>query len=97
MEVRSSNALCPDGLTPCNILDGAGLAYECIDTDQELESCGGCRYGTFLSTGDQNHHSADCSAMEGVAIGGATCHKGVCLVSQCQDEYTTDGKRCVQT
>nr|XP_018264663.1 uncharacterized protein I303_02836 [Kwoniella dejecticola CBS 10117]OBR86821.1 hypothetical protein I303_02836 [Kwoniella dejecticola CBS 10117] len=43
---------CPAGLTACNLENRDGTSYECIDTDSELESCGGCMYGIYglLST-----------------------------------------------
>nr|XP_018264050.1 uncharacterized protein I303_03928 [Kwoniella dejecticola CBS 10117]OBR86208.1 hypothetical protein I303_03928 [Kwoniella dejecticola CBS 10117] len=47
LEERKDTSLCPGGKTACNILDGDGLSFECIDTDAELESCGGCLYGEF--------------------------------------------------
>nr|XP_018258953.1 uncharacterized protein I303_08494 [Kwoniella dejecticola CBS 10117]OBR81111.1 hypothetical protein I303_08494 [Kwoniella dejecticola CBS 10117] len=47
--VRSRNgrrALCPTGQTACNV-QGLADSFECIDTTQELESCGGCLFGEF--------------------------------------------------
>lgn len=44
-----ANPYCPIGFEACNVSDNRGADYECIATDSELESCGGCRYGRFGS------------------------------------------------
>ncbi|OCF35266.1 hypothetical protein I316_02812 [Kwoniella heveanensis BCC8398] len=44
---ESSRSLCPSGIAACNIVDSEGLSYECLDTQRELESCGGCLHGGF--------------------------------------------------
>jgi hypothetical protein len=38
---------CPAGRTACSISYDRADGYECIDTDTELESCGGCRFGNY--------------------------------------------------
>lgn len=44
--VLADNPYCPVGLESCRVFpDLRDEAYECIRTDSELESCGGCRYG----------------------------------------------------
>jgi hypothetical protein len=40
--------LCPGEATACLTSPGA-LTWECVETDAELESCGGCLYGEFGS------------------------------------------------
>ena len=57
------------GLTACPIADAHGLTndLECLDTANELESCGGCS-----STGQ----GTDCTAIEGAWNVG--CEQGVC-------------------
>lgn len=42
---RRENAYCPAGLTGCAI--PGSKYYECINTDAELESCGGCTNGIY--------------------------------------------------
>ncbi|OCF35262.1 hypothetical protein I317_01370 [Kwoniella heveanensis CBS 569] len=39
--------LCPEGRTACRVPgeEDAGMGFECIDTDYEIESCGGCIHG----------------------------------------------------
>ncbi|OCH96168.1 hypothetical protein OBBRIDRAFT_800102 [Obba rivulosa] len=84
-----STALCPKPLDACPIAAANGLTgdYECIDTDAELESCGGC-----ASTGA----GQDCTAIEGAWNVG--CNHGVCAVYTCMAGYkrASDGMSCVK-
>ncbi|KAL1409141.1 hypothetical protein Q8F55_005970 [Vanrija albida] len=43
-QVLANNPYCPVGSQACRVAPGAG-GYECLHTESELESCGGCRYG----------------------------------------------------
>ncbi|WVQ98497.1 hypothetical protein IAU59_005623 [Kwoniella sp. CBS 9459] len=84
--------LCPDGMTACNVLYSEGLSYECLDTQQELESCGGCLFGEFkprtiLEDGMGDAHGTDCTALPGVDLRGITCQEGRCLVHQCEEGF----------
>lgn len=45
---RRDNVYCPNGLTGCAIPNSK--YYECINTDAELESCGGCTHGLYGNT-----------------------------------------------
>ncbi|GAA5857591.1 hypothetical protein JCM8547_004285 [Rhodosporidiobolus lusitaniae] len=71
-EQLDSRLLCPVGETACPIFPRMGT-YECLDTNSELESCGGC-----LSKGD----GEDCTAIKGAQ--GVTCQSGSCIVFTCQ-------------
>lgn len=64
------------------------LADECIDTQQALDSCGGC-----ASTGE----GQDCTKIRGAA--GVGCSAGQCVVFSCQAGYKPSlaGDRCVRT
>lgn len=81
-------SLCPTGLNACPIANVSGLSsdYECIDTTQELESCGGC-----LSTGA----GQDCTAIKGAWNVG--CEQGSCAVYNCMTGYklSSSGKSCI--
>ena len=57
---RSTQAVnvCPTGWTSCPVASGNGVVYECIATDKDLESCGGC-------SGLRND-GVDCSSLPGV-------------------------------
>ncbi|KAL8280538.1 hypothetical protein RQP46_007186 [Phenoliferia psychrophenolica] len=74
-EALDSSLLCPGSATACPIFPRMG-SYECIDTDSELESCGGC---ASKSEGE------DCTAIKGAQ--GVTCEAGRCTVFTCQTGY----------
>ncbi|OBZ71303.1 Protein priA [Grifola frondosa] len=69
--------------------------YECVDIENDLESCGGC-----VSTDSQfGEHSADggrdCSAIPNVDV--VQCRSGKCLIDKCDAGYSVseDGERCI--
>lgn len=62
-----SAPLCPSGLEACPIQGALGGEFECLDTNEELESCGGC-----ASTGA----GQDCTAIEGAW--NVACNQGRC-------------------
>lgn len=68
-----SPKLCPTGLNACPIPGASGLTgdFECLDTTNELESCGGC---ASLGQGQ------DCSAIKGAWNVG--CERGTCAGKQ---------------
>jgi len=70
-----SRLLCPMGATACPIFPRMG-SWECIDTQIELESCGGC---ASKSEGE------DCTRIKGAQ--GVTCSEGTCLVFSCQPGF----------
>ncbi|KAL1409142.1 hypothetical protein Q8F55_005971 [Vanrija albida] len=43
-KLLASSPDCPAGVQACSVFPGAD-GYECLDTQSELESCGGCRFG----------------------------------------------------
>lgn len=67
--------LCPEGQRACPISSVDG-GYECVDTNEELENCGGC---TALGEGQ------DCTDIPGVS--GVGCSKGQCVVFSCVSGY----------
>ncbi|KWU45807.1 hypothetical protein RHOSPDRAFT_28684 [Rhodotorula sp. JG-1b] len=77
-ESLDSRLLCPSGETACPIFPRMGT-YECIDTQIELQSCGGC-----ASKGN----GEDCTAIKGAQ--GVTCQSGKCFVYSCEPGYTLD-------
>ncbi|GAA5860417.1 hypothetical protein JCM3774_000412 [Rhodotorula dairenensis] len=77
-ESLDSRLLCPSGETACPIFPRMGT-YECIDTQIELQSCGGC-----ASKGQ----GEDCTAIKGAQ--GVTCQSGKCLVYSCEPGFALD-------
>ncbi|KAL1413827.1 hypothetical protein Q8F55_001611 [Vanrija albida] len=45
-----ANPHCPVGYDACNVSNDPSHGYECINTNEELESCGGCRFGRYGNT-----------------------------------------------
>jgi len=70
---------------------GKGLVqpYECVDTQTNLESCGGCVVPYTLGlTKDELKNTklgVDCTGLRGV--GDVGCHKGKCIVRKCRKGY----------
>ncbi len=85
MEANRNNKLCPSGLAACPITVRGGGEYECLDSLNDLQSCGGC---ASLGT-DQ-----DCTAIKGARWMG--CNLGLCEVYSCRPGWTKvdDGKSC---
>ncbi|WWC69639.1 uncharacterized protein I206_103582 [Kwoniella pini CBS 10737] len=90
-------SLCPSGMTACKVLHGESTAYECLDIQEELESCGGCRYGEFPSHGDVKGTKGlfrDCTSIIGVQLGAVTCEKGHCHITKCDEGYEFSDHEC---
>ncbi|WWC72918.1 uncharacterized protein I206_106882 [Kwoniella pini CBS 10737] len=85
--IRRQNSkpnFCPRNMKACNIPNS--IAYECIDTTSELESCGGCMFGEY---GDLHEIATgtDCSAMRGAILGGTTCQDSACQALACKKGF----------
>ncbi|BGP29676.1 hypothetical protein JCM10296v2_001415 [Rhodotorula toruloides] len=68
------------------IMAGSG-GYECVNTMEALDSCGGC-----ASTGE----GQDCTKIRGAA--GVGCESGHCVVFSCQSGWrpSLSGTKCVR-
>ncbi|WWC93577.1 hypothetical protein V866_000412 [Kwoniella sp. B9012] len=89
---------CPKSFTPCQ-LENDPDSYECIDTKNDLESCGGCLYGAYNPPGHPNTTAAvgtDCSSLRGVALGHSSCIDGSCQFD-CKKGWELDGDGCART
>ncbi|KAK6908395.1 hypothetical protein I203_102396 [Kwoniella mangroviensis CBS 8507] len=85
------NRFCPAGLDAC-IVHGSEDSFECIDTSSELESCGGCLYGSYSNS--TSSLGTDCSTLIGAAFGGTTCFDGRCQISACEEGFKLVDGRC---
>ena len=63
---RARRSMCPNYLSQCSL---GGSAFECVDTQSDLEQCGDCA----------SRGGVDCSAMPGVAS--VECVEGACVAS----------------
>lgn len=80
-----SSIYCPNDMTACTVPTASGVwAWECLDTQTELESCGGC-----LSTGA----GKDCTSIaHAVSVG---CEEGACVVHSCKTGFAAvNGTSC---
>ncbi|KAA1470838.1 hypothetical protein DENSPDRAFT_775647, partial [Dentipellis sp. KUC8613] len=81
-----------EGWMACGVFGGAARAWECIDTINDLESCGGCAIPLTPYT----PFGVDCTAIPGVAD--VSCLSGSCIVHRCLPGYmrTSDASECVR-
>ncbi|POY75869.1 hypothetical protein BMF94_0951 [Rhodotorula taiwanensis] len=75
---RQIASLCPASYTACSLSDGA--AFECLDTETNLEQCGGCA----------NSDGVDCTGLAGVAAVG--CVGGRCEAWACEAGFFLDSE-----
>lgn len=84
---------CPASYSEClvNAATPTTLAsFECIDTQTELESCGGCVNGVYTGQDTASNITSsgvDCTAIPGVSFGSVSCVRGQCVVSRCRRGY----------
>ncbi|GFZ43137.1 hypothetical protein JCM24511_00856 [Saitozyma sp. JCM 24511] len=92
--MRQQEAICPDGLKACKVPGGSADAFECIDTQFNDESCGGCVAGDYPPV-PFSHFGTNCLTLDGVLPGGVTCSSGVCQTTHCQTGYELVEGQCV--
>jgi len=90
-------AVCPWGLQKCGVSSSASsrVGFECLDTQQNLESCGGCTVPFGLSSSTKPD-GVDCTSIDGVSDVG--CVAGACVVHKCRAGWllSEDGEGCVK-
>ncbi|TFY64336.1 hypothetical protein EVG20_g5973 [Dentipellis fragilis] len=81
-----------EGWMACGVFGGAARAWECIDTTNDLESCGGCAIPLTPYT----PFGVDCTAIPGVAD--VSCLSGSCIVHRCLPGFmrTADASECIR-
>ncbi|PPQ93896.1 hypothetical protein CVT25_007809 [Psilocybe cyanescens] len=90
----SSKLLCPIGLSACQIIGRGAELWECVDTQKDLESCGGCMIqSSYLFSKDDG---IDCTAIPGISD--VSCVEGKCLVHRCMAGFSVNqaGDSCVE-
>ncbi|KAJ7686012.1 hypothetical protein B0H17DRAFT_1204556 [Mycena rosella] len=70
--------------------DASTTTFECIDTDSDFRSCGGC---LFPAKG--HARGEDCTRIEGAAD--AYCECGACVVRSCRPGYVLDNSAALCT
>lgn len=93
---------CPASYSECLVntpTTSTVASLECIDTQSELESCGGCVNGDYTSdlTASSNitWSGVDCTAIPGVSVGSVSCVRGQCVVSRCRRGYRLGDGTCI--
>ncbi|KAI0783350.1 hypothetical protein C8Q75DRAFT_810936 [Abortiporus biennis] len=95
-EIQKRSAACSDGFTACGVYGWTGLrsntAWECVDTQSDLESCGGCA----IPLNARSPHGIDCTAIPGVSD--VSCGAGSCRVHSCLPGYSVsmDKTYCIR-
>ncbi|WWD18614.1 hypothetical protein CI109_103067 [Kwoniella shandongensis] len=90
---RAGEGGCPSPLQACKTA-GDGSAFQCIDPNLALESCGGCIHGSFGSSSSSSP-AVDCTTLPGVAQGAVACLSGQCRAYRCQDGFKLKNHACV--
>ncbi|KAK6902736.1 hypothetical protein I203_107995 [Kwoniella mangroviensis CBS 8507] len=86
-------AVCPKDMTACQTSSEDDSSFECLDVQSELESCGGCIYGSF-GHGGNSSWGIDCLSLPGVSREGVTCLLGECLAFGCENGYDLRDNQC---
>ncbi|WVF65358.1 hypothetical protein IAT40_000085 [Kwoniella sp. CBS 6097] len=90
----ASQQFCPEELKACSKA-GDSDAYECIDGQRELESCGGCLHGGFQFKPANATTGVDCSTLAGVHLGGVSCEDSACIAYSCEEGFELRSGICV--
>lgn len=88
-------ATCRHGERVCGVYDGSD-AFECLNTDVALESCGGCMSpNPFLYDSQQGPEGVDCTAIPHVLD--VRCSRGHCVIRRCEEGFfpSSDRSECV--
>jgi hypothetical protein len=72
---------CPTGFSSCSVPGGG---WECLNTDNDIESCGGCF----------NVGGVDCTSLPGVSS--VSCVSGECESTSCVKGYSLIGNSCIK-
>ncbi|KAG8943613.1 hypothetical protein FRC04_002774 [Tulasnella sp. 424] len=85
---KRRNVQCTKGFEACPRFSGQG-GFDCIDTENNPEACGGCR------SLDGQGSGTDCTAIKGVSV--TRCVKMSCVIDSCRKGWvkSLDGTSCV--
>ena len=88
-----SKALCPPRKAACGIPNKGFKAWECVDIESDLFSCGGCAVSAPFGQGMKK--GRDCSSIDRAAA--VRCEGGRCVVERCMGGLvpSKNGSACV--
>ncbi|KAF9030086.1 hypothetical protein BDZ89DRAFT_1132563 [Hymenopellis radicata] len=90
---KKTQQTCRPGWTACGVFGGGPRDWECVDTRNDLESCGGCAMD-LLNSANGHGLGVDCTTLPGVAD--VSCVAGGCAVHKCLPGYkiSRSGQHC---
>ncbi|WVQ98499.1 hypothetical protein IAU59_005625 [Kwoniella sp. CBS 9459] len=95
----ATTGLCPQGLNACMVSKDPSSGFECINVEEELESCGGCMFQPAdrdaSSKVGSEQQGVNCLSLPGVPKAGVTCNHGQCEAYACEEGYTLVDGGCV--
>ncbi|KAI0295147.1 hypothetical protein B0F90DRAFT_1638371, partial [Multifurca ochricompacta] len=75
----------------CGVYQGSA-AFECLNTDTTLESCGGCMSpNPFLFMSEQGPEGVDCTTLPYAR--NVRCSRGRCVIDRCDKGFVPSSKR----
>ncbi|KII85425.1 hypothetical protein PLICRDRAFT_44725 [Plicaturopsis crispa FD-325 SS-3] len=74
---------CAPDQSVCGLQGGSG--YDCVNTQSDVESCGGC--ATRTPFGAAAASGVDCTALPHVDKASASCAAGVCVIEKCAEGF----------
>ncbi|KAE9396459.1 hypothetical protein BT96DRAFT_111382 [Gymnopus androsaceus JB14] len=91
---KQTQSSCRTGWEACGIVGGGPRDWECIDTQNDLESCGGCPIDVMSSLTGANGLGVDCTTIPGVSD--VSCIAGTCSVNKCMPGFkiSRSGQHC---
>ncbi|EIM81346.1 uncharacterized protein STEHIDRAFT_66492, partial [Stereum hirsutum FP-91666 SS1] len=92
-EGSGSCSVMGSGWMACGVSGGSGRAFECVNTANDLESCGGCA----LPLSPYQKIGQDCTAIPGVAD--VQCLSSSCVIHRCTPGFAPadDAPACIRT
>ncbi|ODN75224.1 hypothetical protein L202_06420 [Cryptococcus amylolentus CBS 6039] len=92
--IRERGWDCPRGMKACNVM-GVSDAWECVDPEADLESCGGCAHGDYVKGANSTAATGvNCSSLPGLLRGSVTCSSGSCQAFACKSGWTLHNGAC---
>ncbi|KAF8603904.1 hypothetical protein BDV93DRAFT_441693 [Ceratobasidium sp. AG-I] len=88
--LAKTGTVCPAGTERCGVWSGLRQDYECLNTQTDLESCGGC----VTPFPGEKATGKDCTEILGVSS--VQCSSGQCKVESCLEGWKVDtaGRSC---
>ncbi|GBE84405.1 hypothetical protein SCP_0603840 [Sparassis crispa] len=95
LTLAKAQLTCKQNETVCGVYGGSSRAFECLDVNTHVESCGGCAVPPPFLPYDASTGS-DCTAIAGAES--VSCVAGQCAVINCREgwEPSMAGEECIK-